>query len=50
MRGQICRLCCSASSIIRDPPRLTKGAEIIANTILGVPYCNYRIMGPKTLL
>ena len=25
------------------------GAKIIANTILGVPYYNYSILGPKTL-
>ena len=25
-----------------------KGAEIITNTILGVPYYKYNIMGPKT--
>ena len=27
----------------------TVGASIITNTILGVPYCNYSILGPKTL-
>ena len=25
------------------------GAQIITYTILGVPYCKYNIMGPKTL-
>ena len=25
------------------------GAEIITNTVLGVPYYNYSMMGPKTL-
>ena len=28
---------------------MTIGAVIVAYTILGVPYCTYSIVGPKTL-